>query len=164
MIISKGDTLEETFMKLLKILTEATKNSFEFKELTDKIKAQGGKFVGGRDYGNAYKLGDKIVKATTDEVELEHAEILKGKNTKNIVHIFDVDILGPKLGVVYMENLDELSPNDQISEDFLEELIDELESLGIDPDELDIEGPSGSVKRDNFMKDPKTGRIKMIDV
>jgi len=151
-------------MKLIKILLETSKNSPKFKELTDQIKAQGGIFIDSGDYGNVYELNGKIVKVTTDEVELEHAEILKKKITRNFVYIHDVEVKEPKLGIITMDNMDKIPQGEEIKMSFIEDLQIEAQDLGIDPDELDMWGPSETIKRDNFMKDPKTGQIKMVDV
>ena len=43
------------------------------------------------------------------------------------------------------------------TEEFLDALEREAERLGIDPEELDI-------RQDNFMIDPKNGKMKMTDV
>ena len=68
-----------TVFSLLKEILEPTR---EYKEQVDTIIGQGGKFLGSGDYGAAYLVGDIVKKITTDEVEIEHALILKGKKTK----------------------------------------------------------------------------------
>lgn len=151
-------------MKLIKILLETSKNSFEFKQLVDEIKAQGGVFVAGGDYGSVFHLNGKAVKVTTDEVELEHAQILEKKKTKSFVYIHSVDVKKPDLGVIVMDDMERLPEGEEIGEEFIEQLQIEAQDLGIDPDELDMWGPSETIKRDNFMKDPHTGKIKMVDV
>lgn len=158
-------------MKLLRIILEdndivniASDTAFAgYKELVNTIKDRGGVVVGKGDYGVVLELGNKAYKVTTDEVELEHAQILKGKQTKHFVHIFDIGLKHPKLGVIAMENLEPLSASDEITESFLEALEAEAESLGIDPEELDIRVQGNKVKRDNFMKDSQ-GALKMVDV
>lgn len=151
-------------MKLIKILLETSKNSFEFRQLVDDIKAQGGTYIAGGDYGSVFSLGGKAVKVTTDEVELEHAKVLEKRNTDSFVYIHKVDVKKPDLGIIVMDDMVQLSNKDEISDEFIEQLQQEAESLGIDPDELDMWGPGETIKRDNFMKDPKTGKIKMVDV
>lgn len=152
-------------MKLLTILFEnLLKSSLEFQQAVNKIKDQGGKLIGTGDFGNVYKIGDKVVKVTTDETELEHAEILKNRSTRNFVQIEKVEVIKDSLGVITMEDLHPLDPSQEISSEFLEDLQKEAQDLGIDPDELDMWGSSMSIKRDNFMKDPRTGQIKMVDV
>ena len=44
-----------------------------------------------------------------------------------------------------------------IPEEFYDNLEKEAKNLGIDPEELDI-------RPENFGQDPKTGKIKMLDV
>jgi hypothetical protein len=147
-------------MKLLKLLAESVTS----KDLVNKLKDKGAKVVGSGDYGVVLELGGKAYKVTTDEVELEHAQILKGKKTKFFVHIYDVKVINPKLGVITMQSLIRLSAEDKIGEHFVDKLLDEADSLGIDPDELDIWIQGDRIKRDNFMKDPATGNLKMVDV
>lgn len=152
-------------MKLLEVIFEnLIKGSPAFLKAVNDIKDQGGRLIGTGDYGNVYELDGKVVKVTTDETELEHAEILKNRTTKHFVKILDVEVIKNSLGIITMENLDRLSPEDEITEDFIEELQQEAESLGIDPDELDIWVRGENIKRDNFMKDLTTGQIKMVDV
>ena len=57
-------------------------------------------YLGSGDYGSAYLLNGRVYKVTTDEIELQHAKILKGKRTNNFARIFDVEILEPKLGII----------------------------------------------------------------
>lgn len=138
--------------------------SSAFTDAVKSIKDMGGEFIGSGDYGKVFQVGDKVMKVTTDETELEHAEILKGKTTRNFVAILDVEIIKNSIGVITMQDMDPLSPSDEIDEDFVEDLQAEAESLGIDPDELDMWVNVDKIKRDNFMKDPATGKIKMVDV
>jgi len=143
-------------MKLARILlSEILQSTPEFDREIDKIVDQGGRHLGAGDYGSAYLLGGKAVKVTTDEVELEHAEILKGKKTNNFVYIYDVEILEPKLGIIEMEVLGDFKGD--IPDEFVEATKAEAERFGIDPDELDFIG-------DNIMIHPKSGKLKMIDV
>ena len=152
-------------MKLIEVIFEnLIKGSPAFLKAVNSIKDQGGRLIGTGDYGNVYELDGRVVKVTTDETELEHAEILKNKTTKHFVKILDVEVIKNSLGIITMENLDRLSLEDEITEDFIEELQQEAESLGVDPDELDLWVRGENIKRDNFMKDPTTGQIKMVDV
>ena len=139
---------------ILDILKEVLTPSSEYLREIEKIKEEGGIFLGSGDYGSAYQVGDVVKKVTSDEVELEHAEILKGKPTKYFVPILGVKVLNPKLGVITMPIMKPYTK--EISEEFLINLKDEAEQLGIDPDELDI-------RPDNFMLDQK-GNLKMTDV
>ena len=141
-------------ISLLNIIKEVLTPSSEYLKEIEKIKEEGGIFLGSGDYGSVYQVGDVVKKVTSDEVELEHAEILKGKPTKYFVPILDVKVLNPKLGIITMPNM---KPSvKEIPEEFLINLKDEAEQLGIDPDELDI-------RPDNFMLDRK-GNLKMTDV
>lgn len=141
-------------ISLLNIIKEVLTPSSEYLKEIEKIKEEGGIFLGSGDYGSVYQVGDVVKKVTSDEVELEHAEILKRKSTKYFVPILDVEIVNPKLGIITMPNM---KPSvKEIPEEFLINLKDEAEQLGIDPDELDI-------RPDNFMLDRK-GNLKMTDV
>ena len=152
-------------MKLIDIILENfLMGSSAFSDAVNSIKSKGGKFIGSGDYGKVYQVGDEVMKVTTDETELEHAQILKGKTTRNFVNILEVEIIKDNLGIITMENMDTLDSSDEIDEQYLEDLQSEAESLGIDPDELDMWVSGDNIKRDNFMKDPITGRIKMVDV
>ena len=143
-------------MKLARILlSEILQSTPEFDREIDKLVDMGGKHLGAGDYGSAYLLNGKAVKVTTDEVELEHAEILKGKKTNNFVYIYDVEVLDPKLGIIQMEVLGGFKG--EIPDEFVEATKAEAQRFGIDPDELDFVG-------DNIMVHPKSGKLKMIDV
>ena len=143
-------------MKLSKIILEGPlEYDPDFEKQVDKLRDLGGVYVGSGDYGSAYLLKGKIHKVTTDEVELEHAEILKGKKTNNFVYIYDVKIIQPKLGIIVMEVLGEYKG--EIPEEFIDAAESEAKRFGIDPDELDFVG-------DNVMIHPKSEKLKMIDV
>lgn len=143
-------------MKLLRVLSEGPlQYDPEFSSAVDKIKDAGGTYIDSGDYGSVFLLNGRAVKVTTDEIELDHAEILKGKKTVNFVRIHDVLRSAPKLGVIIM---DVMAPSrTEPTEEFLDALEKEAENLGIDPEELDI-------RQDNFMIDPKNGKMKMTDV
>jgi len=141
-------------MKLFSIIREVIEPTRDYQEVVSDIIDQGGEYKGSGDYGSVYLLNGKAVKVTTDEVELEHAELLKGKNTKYFTHVFDVDIRNPKLGIITMDVL--LPYSGEISEDFIQRLKQEAEQIGIDPDELDIRASNIMVNRQ--------GHLKMIDV
>jgi hypothetical protein len=140
-----------TIFSLIKEIIEPTR---DYQEVVSDIIDQGGEYKGKGDYGSVYLLNGKAVKVTTDEVELEHAQILKGKNTENFTHVFDVDVRNPKLGIITMDVL--IPYNGEIPQDFINSVEQEAEQLGIDREELDIR-PS------NIMIDAK-GHLKMIDV
>jgi hypothetical protein len=143
-------------MKLSQIILEGPlQYDPDFNREIDKIQDQGGKYLGSGDYGSVYLLNGKAVKVTTDQDELEHAEILKGKKTNNFVYIFDVERLQDKLGIITMEVMGEYKG--EIPNEFIDALEKEAQTYGIPPDELDI-------RPDNFMIQPKSGKLKMTDV
>jgi|TARA_B100000035_G_scaffold200621_1_gene171632 hypothetical protein len=143
-------------MKLSQIILEGPlEYDPDFNREIDKIQDQGGKYLGSGDYGSVYLLKGKAVKVTTDSIELDHAEKLKGKKTNNFVYIFDVNRLNNKLGIITMEVMGEYKGD--IPEDFIDKLEKEAVRFNIDPTELDI-------RPDNFMVHPKSGKLKMTDV
>ena len=142
-------------MKLSSIILEIIEPIPGYQKLVDKVKQDGGKFLGSGDYGSAYLVGDKVVKITTDEVELEHANLLKGIGTENFAFIYDVSEVSPKLGIITMEFLKPYTG--EITPEFIEATKQEAEANSIDPGELDFIG-------DNIMLDPKSNKPKMIDV
>lgn len=142
-------------MKLSSIIFEILEPTLDYQKLVDKVKQDGGKFLGSGDYGSAYQIGDKVIKITTDEVEIEHAHNLKGKNTEHFVYIYDLNVVDPKLGIITMELLKPYKG--EIPQDFIEAVKQEAEANAIDPGELDFVG-------DNIMMDPKSNKLKMIDV
>ncbi|MDA9271018.1 hypothetical protein N9P57_02730 [Planktomarina temperata] len=143
-------------MKLSKIILEGPlEYDPNFNKEVDKIQDQGGKYLGSGDYGSVYLLNGRAVKVTTDEIELDHAEVLKGKKTNNFVYIYDVERLQDKLGIITM---DVMGVNKgEVPDEFIDALEKEAMRLGIDPEELDI-------RPDNFMIHPKSGKLKMTDV
>ena len=74
-------------MKTTRItLGEVLQYDPDFEAEVDKIKDQGGVYISDKpsgDYGTVFLLNGKAVKVTTDSVELEHAQRLKGKKTNN---------------------------------------------------------------------------------
>lgn len=141
-------------ISLYKILKEVITPSQEYQERVNDIIDQGGEFLGSGDYGSVYQVGDKVKKVTSDEVEIEHAELLKGKQTQYFVPILDVEVVNPKLAIITMPNMKPYSG--KISEKFIQALSEEADEIGIDPEELDI-------RPDNFMVDSQ-GNLKMTDV
>ena len=143
-------------MKLSQIILEGPlEYDPEFNKEIDKLQDKGGKYLGSGDYGSVYLLNGRAVKVTTDEIELDHAEILQGKKTNNFVYIYNVERIGTKLGIISMEVMGEYKG--EVPEEFIDALEAEAERLGIPPDELDI-------RASNFMVHPKTGKLKMTDV
>ena len=126
----------------------------DFEKQVDRLLDQGGKHLGSGDYGSAYLLNGRVYKVTTDEIELEHAQLLKGKKTNNFARIYDVEIINPKLGIIQMEVLGEFRGN--IPEEWIDAVEKEAQQHGIDPDELDIR-PS------NVMVNQKK-HLKLVDI
>jgi len=125
-----------------------------FEKVTDQLRDKGAKYLGSGDYGSAYLLNGRVYKATTDEIELEHAVILKGKKTNNFARIYDVEIINDKLGIIQMEVLGEYKG--EIPEEWIEAVEKEASRLGINPEELDIR-PS------NIMVNQKR-HLKLVDI
>ena len=145
-------------MKLFEIIKEIVQPSEDYYNLVDKIKQQGGKFLGSGDYGAAYLVGDKVIKVTTDSQELEDAQKIKGLTTKYFAYIYEVEIVNELLGIITMENLQQYTADpDEVP---IDDIYDEADNLGISPD---LEGPGGSIRMDNVMQDAN-GNVKIIDV
>lgn len=121
-----------------------------FEKEIDKIQDRGGKHLGSGDYGSAYLLNGRVYKVTTDEIELEHAQILKGKKSNNLATIYDVEVINPKLGIIQMEVLGEY--RGEIPEEWVDAVNREAEQHGIDPDELDIRPSNIMVNQKNHLK------------
>ena len=122
----------------------------EFEKEVDKITDRGVKHLGSGDYGSAYLLNGRVYKVTTDEIELEHAQLLKGKKTNNFAHIYDVEVIQPKLGIIQMEVLGEFKG--EIPEEWVEAVEKEAERYNIDPKELDIRPSNIMVNQKNHLK------------
>ena len=122
----------------------------DFEKETDKIKDQGGVYLGSGDYGSAYLLNGRVYKVTTDEIELQHAKLLKGKRTNNLARIFDVELINPKLGIIQMEVLGEY--RGEIPEEWIEAVEKEAKRHGIDPEELDIRPSNIMVNQNKHLK------------
>jgi len=143
-------------MKLSKIILEGPlQYDPDFDREVEKIKEKGGTYIDSGDYGSVFLLNGKAVKITTDDVEIEHANIIKGKKTNNFVYIYDVEVINPKLAIIEMEVLGKFKG--EIPEEFILNTEREATNLGIDSEELDFVG-------DNIMIHPKSGKLKMIDV
>ena len=121
-----------------------------FEKVTDQLRDKGAKYLGSGDYGSAYLLNGRVYKVTTDEIELEHAEILKGKKTNNFARIYEVEVINPKLGIIQMEVLGEF--RGEIPDEWVENVNREAEQHGIDPDELDIRPSNIMVNQKNNLK------------
>ena len=122
----------------------------DFEREVERVKDQGGKYLGSGDYGSAFLLNGRVYKVTTDSIEIEHALILKGKKTNNFAHIYDVEEINEKLGIIQMEVLGEFKGD--IPEEWIEATEAEAERMGIDPDELDIRPSNVMVNQKNHLK------------
>ena len=145
-------------ISIYKILREVLEPTQEYQELVNDIVDQGGEFLGEGDYGAVFLVGNRVKKVTTDSEELEDAQQIKGQKTKYFVHIYDVEVRNPKLGIITMDNLEPYTASPGSIP--IEDIYDEADNLGISPD---LEGPGGSIKMDNIMQD-RNGNIKVIDV
>jgi len=122
----------------------------DFEREVEKVKELGGKYLGSGDYGSAYLLNGRVYKVTTDSIELQHAEILKGKKTNNFAFIFDVEEINEKLGIIQMEVLGEFKG--EIPEEWIDATESEAVRFGINPDELDIRPSNVMVNQKNHLK------------
>jgi len=145
-------------ISLYNIIKEIISPTQEYQELVNDIVDQGGEYLGEGDYGAVFLVGNKVMKVTTDSEELEDAQKIKGQKTKYFVHIYDVEVRNPKLGIITMDNLQPYTASPGSIP--IEDIYDEADNLGISPD---LEGPGGSIKMDNVMQD-RNGNIKIIDV
>lgn len=98
----------------MKTLTE-DKTSKKYTDLVtfirNKYKAT---YLGAGDNGVALELPDgKVIKVTTDSVELEHAETLANYNFSCIIPIHKVKVLSQGLGYIVMENAEQLTGDEK---------------------------------------------------
>lgn len=132
--------------------------------------------------GSVYKKGDIIIKVTTDEVELEHAQKAEGKSFPSLNPISNVEVHSPDLGTYtspflspvppqvkkaidnkhqeiteYIETKDDslLEGLPSLLQKFFKQVRIDFQKAGIPLDETDIQG-------DNVMVDAK-GKLKLID-
>lgn len=122
----------------------------EFEKEVDRIKDQGGKYLGSGDYGSAFLLNGRVYKVTTDDIEIEHALLLRGKKTNNFAYIYDAERLNDKLGIIQLEVLGEFKG--EIPEEWIDATEAEAERLGIDPEELDIRPSNVMINQKNHLK------------
>ena len=146
-------------ISIYKILREVLEPTQEYQELINDIVDQGGEYLGEGDYGAVFLVGNRVKKVTTDSEELEDAQQIKGQKTKYFVHIYDVEVRNPKLGIITMDNLEPFTGSEQDVP--IDDIMEEADMLGIYPD---LEGPGGSIKMDNIMQDRYYGNVKVIDV
>ena len=139
-------------------------------------------YVGRGQNGSVYQKGDIIIKITTDEVELEHAQKAEGKVYPSLNPISNVEVHSPNLGTYttpylspvppqvknaidkyfheiteYIETKDDslLKRLPTLLQKFFKQVRIDFQKAGIPLDETDIQG-------DNVMVDSK-GKLKLID-
>lgn len=139
----------------MKLIREILEYNLEYEELGKKLRKKGAKLIGAGDYGSVYLLNGRVYKITTDSVEIEHSQKVKGLKTRNFAHIFDVQQINPNLGIIKMELLHSTSL-EEVPEDYIEATSREAERLGIDPDELDF-------RIENVMQ-RQGGGFKLVDL
>jgi hypothetical protein len=167
-------------MKLSIILQEVILPT-NLKILLGRLKDQGYIVLGSGDNGIALQKGSKVLKLTTDVDELEHAKKLIKHSFPSIIPIHNVEVLGPKSGMIEMADAQPLtqaekreidiqglsaedylfhggSLSDNLSDkmkEFLVGLREAFIKLGIDPEEIDWSS-------DNIMN--FQGRYVLVDV
>ena len=167
-------------MKLSIILQEVILPT-NLKILLGRLKDQGYTVLGSGDNGIALQKGSKVLKLTTDVDELEHAKKLIKHSFPSIIPINNVEILGPKSGIIEMVDAQSLtqverreidiqglsaedyllhggSLSDNLSDkmkEFLVGLREAFTQSGIDPEEIDWSS-------DNIMN--FQGRYVLVDV
>jgi hypothetical protein len=110
------------------------KTSRQYRELVDAIKGKyDAKYLGSGDNGVALGLPNgKVIKVTTDSVELEHAETLKNTNFTSIIPIEKVKIIKDNLGYIVMANAGNITSTERVS---LEDAKPDVEAYLLDNDE-----------------------------
>ena len=110
------------------------KTSVQYQELVNGIKDKyNATYLGSGDNGVALELpSGKVIKVTTDSVELEHAETLKDKNFDAIIPVEKVKIIKDDLGYIIMTNAEKLTSEE---ETLLKDMKDDVEAYLFDEDE-----------------------------
>lgn len=143
-------------MKVARLLLEILQYDPDFEDAVEGLKAKGGKYLGAGDNGAAYLLDGYVYKVTTDSIELDNAQKLKGKRTNNFVEIYDVERISDKLGIIKMELVGEFH-DEEVPDEFADAAEREAAHFGIDPEELDIRPSNVGVR-------PRTGSLKLFDI
>ena len=114
------------------------KTSVQYQELVNGIKDKyNATYLGSGDNGVALELpSGKVIKVTTDSIELEHAETLKDKNFDGIIPIEKVKIIKDNLGYIIMVNAEKLTSEE---ETLLKDMKDDVEAYLFDEDEEALE-------------------------
>jgi len=99
----------------IKDLLAEDKTSKKYTDLVGVIKNKyNATYLGHGDNGVALELPDgKVIKVTTDSVELEHAETLTKYSFPSIIPIHKVKTLSKDLGYIVMENATPLSEEEK---------------------------------------------------
>ena len=95
-------------MKLSIILQEVILPT-NLKILLGRLKDEGYTVLGSGDNGIALQKGSKVLKLTTDVDELEHAKKLLKHSFPSIIPINNVEVLGPKSGMIEMADAQPLT-------------------------------------------------------
>lgn len=167
-------------MKLSIILQEVILPT-NLKILLGRLKDEGYTVLGSGDNGIALQKERKVLKLTTDVDELEHAKKLLKHNFSSVIPINNVEVLGPKSGIIEMVDAQQLTEKEKekikdtkdevkkylegrektipkVPKDlakFIKELKKAFEKTDIDPGDIDW-------KEDNIMK--YQGRYVLVDV
>ena len=126
------------------------KTSAQYQELVNGIKDKyNATYLGSGDNGVAWELpSGKVIKVTTDSVELEHAETLKNTNFTSIIPIEKVKIIKDNLGYIVMMNATKLTSTERIS---IEDAEKDVEAYLFDNDQEALRRLERDTKLHNFV-------------
>tara|TARA_B110000967_G_C18801309_1_gene518610 strand:+ start:57 stop:551 length:495 start_codon:yes stop_codon:yes gene_type:complete len=126
------------------------KSSNQYQELVNSIKDRyNATYLGAGDNGVALELpSGKVIKVTTDSVELEHAETLKDTSSDAIIPIEKVKIISKDLGYIIMANANKLTPEE---ETLIKDTREDAESYLLDGDRDALNSIKDNVKLLNLI-------------
>ena len=126
------------------------KTSTQYQALVDGIKSKyDATYIGSGDNGVALELpSGKVIKVTTDSVELEHAETLKDKNFNAIIPIEKVKIINRDLGYIVMANAEKLTSEE---ESIIQDTREDVEAYLLDGDKDALESIKNNTKLLNLV-------------
>ena len=126
------------------------KSSNQYQELVNGIKDKyNATYLGAGDNGVALELpSGKVIKVTTDSVELEHAEALKDTSSDAIIPIEKVKVISKDLGYIVMANADKLTPEE---ETLIKDTREDAESYLLDGDRDALDSIKDNVKLLNLI-------------
>ncbi len=126
------------------------KTSTQYQALVDGIKSKyDATYIGSGDNGVALGLpSGKVIKVTTDSIELEHAEALKDTSSDAIIPIEKVKIINKDLGYIVMVNADKLTPEE---ESLIKDTREDVESYLLDGDKDALESIKDNTKLLNLI-------------